>query len=291
MTRSSQTEFVAEVMDELEAYRNRTVVMKIGGNAIAEDDQFLAKIGKQVRFLTSNGVRVVVVHGGGPQIDEALRLANIPTAKGKDGRRITTPKAVRVVHKAMNALNLQIADALVKAGCEKARVVPAAKIKSLLVKAKPSDPVDGGKQNRVGVPQPTTMPELGKLIAQDKIIVLHCVCIGTDGKTVFNTNADDYAMAVAIGVKAKRLLLVTNVAGVLDKQGQCIPVMDADIAKDLIQTGVISGGMIPKVESALSTVEHGVGGVVILDGFVPWSILAEMLTHQGQGTLFRMRVV
>lgn len=285
-----QAEQIAEFMEELEAYRQRTVVMKIGGNAIADDEQFLSKIAKQVRFLTANGVRIVIVHGGGPQIDEALRAANIPTTKGADGRRVTTPAAMQVLHKAMNALNLQVAEALIRAGCDKKRVVAAAKIRSLFVKAKPSDPADGGKINRVGVPQAAALPKLNKLLARDKIVVLHCVCIGTDGKTVFNTNADDYAMAVAIGVRAKRLLLVTNVAGVLDKQGRCIPSLDADMAKDLIQSGVISGGMIPKVESALSTVDNGVGGVVILDGFVPWSVLLELLTHQGNGTLFCPRV-
>lgn len=290
MTQNVQTEQIAEFMEELEAYRQRIVVLKIGGNAIADDEQFLSKIARQVRFLTSNGVRVIIVHGGGPQIDEALRLAHIPTTKGPDGRRITTPAALQVVHKAMNALNLHIAQALVQAGCDKDKVVAAAKAKRLLVQAKPSDPADGGKVNRVGIPQATAMPEIKKLLARDKIVVLHCICIGTDGKTVFNTNADDYAMAVAIGTKAKRLLLVTNVAGVLDKEGKCIPAMDADMAQALIQSGVISGGMIPKVESALSTIENGVGGVVILDGFVPWSVLVELLTHQGNGTLFCPRV-
>src|ERR1700761_4838972 len=100
-------EQVAELMEELDAYHHRTVVIKIGGNSIAEDAHFLAKIAKQVKFLRQNGVRVILIHGGGPQIDQALREKKIETAKGPDGRRITSPKAMKVVAKVMNEVNLE----------------------------------------------------------------------------------------------------------------------------------------------------------------------------------------
>src|ERR1700742_1333110 len=98
-------EQIAELMDELEAYHHRTIVIKIGGNSIAEDEHFLGKIAKQVKFLRQNGVRVVLVHGGGPQIDDALRDKKIEHSKGPDGRRLTSPKAMRIVHKVMNDIN------------------------------------------------------------------------------------------------------------------------------------------------------------------------------------------
>src|SRR5271170_4561733 len=109
MKRDPTLEQIAELMDELDAYRHRTVVIKIGGNSIADDESFLTKIARQVKFLRQNGVRVVLVHGGGPQIDHALRAKKIETSKGPDGRRITSPAAMRVVHKVMNETNRAIA--------------------------------------------------------------------------------------------------------------------------------------------------------------------------------------
>lgn len=290
MRRDPTLEQVAELMDEMEAYHHRTVVIKIGGNSIAEDEHFLSKIAVQIKFLRQNGVYVILIHGGGPQIDDALRNAKIETAKGKDGRRITSPKAMRVVHKTMNKINQQVAKALIDAGCPKDKIVAAAQHPHFFVTAEPLDKADKGRTNRSGKPKSVTHKELSKLLLQDKVIVLHSVGVGSDGKSVYNINGDDYAMAVAIGIKAKRLILVTNVAGVLDKNRQRIPSLDKHMAKELMDDGTISGGMVPKVESALWVVKQGVGGVAIIDGFAPWAILAEMLTHEGFGTLVQAKL-
>lgn len=282
-------EQVAELMNELDAYHHRTVVIKIGGNSIAEDEHFLSKIAKQVKFLRQNGVHVILVHGGGPQIDDALRNKKIETMKGPDGRRITSPKAMRVVEKTMKAINVQVVEALIKKGCKKDKVVAAAKTSKLFVQAEPLDKKDGGLHNRSGRPKSVDGHAINKLLEQNKVVVLHSVAAGPDGKA-FNVNGDDYAMAVAIAVKAKRLILVTNVAGVFDKQRKRIPAIDTALAEELLGDGTIHGGMVPKVESALWVVKQGVGGVAIIDGFNPWSILAEMLTHEGFGTLFQARL-
>ena len=133
-------EQIAELMDELEAYHHRTVVIKIGGNSIAEDEHFLGKIARQIKFLRQNGVRVIVVHGGGPQIDDALRDRKIKTAKAADGRRITSPKAMRIVHKVMNDINRQVVAALVEAGIRKDKIVSAARHPRLFVQAAPLAP-------------------------------------------------------------------------------------------------------------------------------------------------------
>src|ERR1700744_3156641 len=119
MKRDPTLEQIAELMDELDAYRHRIVVIKIGGNSIADDEHFLQKIARQIKFLRQNGVRVVLVHGGGPQIDEALREKKIAVVKGPDGRRVTTPAAMRVVARVMTEMNRKVAAALVDEGCSK----------------------------------------------------------------------------------------------------------------------------------------------------------------------------
>jgi len=282
-------EHITELMAELRAYQGRTITIKIGGNSIAEDEFFLSKIARQIVFLNTNGVRVVLVHGGGPQIDDALRDRHIETTKGKDGRRITSPKAMQVVAQVMKKMNLQVVDALIDAGCRKEKIFAAAKQPRPLVLAESLDPVHA-KANRSGRPMSADRAPIERALRDGKIVVLHSMAIGADGKTTYNTNGDDYAMIVASSIKAKRLVLVTNVDGVLDQNRERIPVIDRDTAKQLIKGGVVTGGMVPKVESALWVVKQGVGGVAIIDGFRPWSILGELLTHQGLGTLFRSRL-
>jgi acetylglutamate kinase len=289
MTSPLALEHITELMAELRAYQGRTIVIKIGGNSIAEDEFFLSKIARQIIFLNTNGVRVVLVHGGGPQIDDALRDNKIETTKGKDGRRITSPKAMRVVAQVMKQMNLLVVDALIESGCKKEMIFAAAKQPRPLMIAGSLDP-ENAKNNRSGRPLSATHQPIERALQNGKIVVLHSMGIGEDQKTIYNINGDDYAMMIASAIKAKRLILVTNVAGVLDHNRERIPVIDRAAAKELIDEGVITGGMVPKVESALWVVKQGVGGVAIIDGFSPWAILAELLTHQGLGTLFRSRL-
>ena len=280
---------ITEMMTEFRAYQGRTIVIKIGGNSIAEDGFFLSKIARQVLFLNTNGVRMVLVHGGGPQIDNALRDKNIVPVKGKDGRRITSPKAMKIVAHVMKEVNQLIIAALLKAGCPKNKILAASAQKRPLVQAESLDP-ENAKSNRSGRPTKANAALIERALNEGKIVVLHSMGVSADGMTTYNTNGDDYAMVVARDIKAKRLILVTNVAGVLDHNHECIPVIDPIAAKQLILDGVITGGMVPKVESALLVIKQGVSGVVIIDGFHPWSILGEVLTHQGLGTLFRSRL-
>lgn len=288
MKHTPTLEQIAELMNELDAYRHRTVVIKIGGNSIADDSGFLSKIAKQVKFLRQNGVRVVLVHGGGPQIDQALRAKKIETSKGPDGRRITSPAAMRVVHKVMCDMNRDIAKVLVDEGCSKEKILTAVGHKGYFVTAEPLDAANPA--NRSGKPKSVHTHDILRALDAARIVILHSVGIGSDGKTLYNINGDDYAMALAIELKAKRLILVTNVMGVFDKKRERIPAIDQVMANQLIADGVITGGMVPKVESALWVVKQGVGGVAIIDGHRPWAILAEMLTHEGFGTLFQAQI-
>ena len=282
-------EQIGELMNELDAYQYRTVVIKIGGNSIAEDEHFLTKIAKQVKFLRANGVRVILIHGGGPQIDQALRKKKIEIEKGPDGRRITTPRAMHIVRKVMNEMNKEVVETLVEEGCKKDKILCAARHPRYFVQAAPIDP-DNEEHNRSGKPMHVTTEEIKRALDKGRVVVLHSVGLGRDGKTLYNINGDDYAMAVAIALGAKRLILVTNVTGVLDHRRKRIPTIDEDMASQLIAEGIVTGGMVPKVESALWVVKQGVGGVAIIDGFTPWSILAEMLTHEGFGTLFQAKL-
>ncbi len=289
MSDSLTLDEITEMMAELHAYQERTVVIKIGGNSIAEDDSFLSKIARQVLFLNTNGLRVVVVHGGGPQIDEELRAHGIDVKKGKDGRRITSPKGMRIVARVMSKVNRMIVDALVEAGFRKQKIYASSTHKRPFVQAEGIDP-HNIKTNRTGLPVKTNTAPIEHALDEGKIVVLHCLGIGADNKTLFNINGDDFAMVVARDIRAKRLILVTNVIGVLDQNHERIPAIDALMAKQLIKDGVITGGMVPKVESAIKLTKQGVNGVAIIDGFHPWAILGEILTHQGRGTLFRSRV-
>lgn len=280
---------IAEMMAELRAYQGRTIVVKIGGNSIAEDELFLSKIARQILFLSTNGVRVVLVHGGGPQIDDVLQAKNIITHKGKDGRRITSPAAMRVVAQVMKKMNQSVAEALIDAGCRSDGILIAAKQATPLVTAESIDAANP-MTNRSGFPTKVMVAPIERALQAGKIVVLHSLAVGPDGKSLFNVNGDDYAMAVATAIKAKRLILVTNVAGVMDRDRQRIAMIDGPLAAQLIDEGVISGGMVPKVESALSVIKQGVGGVAIIDGFHPWALLAELMTHQGLGTLFQSHI-
>ncbi|MDD3371261.1 MAG: acetylglutamate kinase [Alphaproteobacteria bacterium] len=280
---------IAEMMSELRAYQKRTVVVKIGGNSIAEDDLFLSKIARQVLFLNTNGVRVILIHGGGPQIDTALADKNIETEKDDAGRRITSPKAMRIVARVMKEINKQVVNSLIEAGCPKDKIFAAFRQKHPVVEADSLDP-SNPKGNCSGFPSDVKTSILERALREGKIVVLHSMGIGADGKQIYNVNGDDYAAIVARHMRAKRLILVTNVSGVLDRNRERIAVIDPLTAKQLMEDGVITGGMVPKVESALVIVRQGVGGVAIIDGFRPWAILGELLTHQGRGTLFRARI-
>lgn len=288
MRRDPTLEQIAELMDELYAYHHRVVVIKIGGNSIAEDEHFLARVAKQVKFLRQNGVRVILIHGGGPQIDDALRQSKIESIKGTDGRRITSPAAMKIVLKVMNAMNKKVAKSILDEGCSRDKILMASESKRYFVQAQPLDPQDS--DNRSGKPKSVVTTDITRALDASKIVILHSIGVGADGKTLYNINGDDYAMAVAIKIRAKRLIFVTNVAGVFDKERERIPAIDKPMAEELIQEGVITGGMIPKVESALWVVKQGVGGVAIIDGHRSWALLAELLTHEGFGTLFQSKI-
>ncbi len=276
---SAQT--IAEFMDELASYKEKTLVVKIGGNSIDEDPAFLGSLAAQLAFLQKHGVRIVVVHGGGPQIDRALTAANLQIAKNPDGRRPTSPAMMIVVARTMGEISRAVAEALTKQNCA---VYVAADAAGHKVQAKPLYENVSIDEDRTGMPTTVDVLALRQPLVQGKIVVMNSVCGGPQDLP-FNTNADDCAMAVAMALNARRLVMATNVPGVLDGDKNIIERLTPETACRLFEDGTITGGMIPKVESALRALESGVGGVAIIDAHKPWALLAELLTHKGLGTL------
>jgi acetylglutamate kinase len=281
MTLSSAEPFAA-LLDELAAYRRQTIVIKVGGNSIDEDPSFLPLLVRQIAFLRDNGVRPVIVHGGGPQIDRRLSLEGLSAAKGPDGRRITTPAMMPFVLDAMQNISRAVTDAFALLACP---VWAAALNDRCLIEAEPL--VADGKgpaTDRTGRPKTVDTAVLTAQLEAKAVVVL--TSLGRDAQGFdYNINADDSAMAVANALQAKRLIMATNVAGVLDGDKKLISRLTPTDAQRLIAEGVIRGGMIPKVESATRALAEGVNGVAIINAHEPGALLAELLSPAGQGTL------
>ena len=241
-------------------------------------------------LLEQLAINPVVVHGGGPQIGAMLEKLGI-RSEFAGGLRITDARTVEVVEMVLaGSINKQIVGFINGAGGKAigltgkdGNLVRARKLSRTVV-----DP--GSSIERivdlgfVGEPEKVDVTVLADLLGRDIIPVLAPIAGGADGVT-YNINADTFAGAVAGALKAKRLLFLTDVPGVLDKSKQLIADITADDARRLIADGTISGGMIPKVETSLDALERGVEGVVILDGKVPHAVLLELLTDHGAGTL------
>ena len=234
----------------------------------------------------------MVVHGGGPQIGGMLKRLGIKS-EFADGLRITDAATIEVVEMVLaGSINKQIVGFINAAGGKAVGLCgkDGDMVKARKISRRVADPgsniekvVDLGF---VGEPEQVDTTVLDQILGRDLIPVLAPLATSTDG-TTYNVNADTFAGAIAGALKAKRLLLLTDVPGVLDKSKNLIDELTADDARRLIADGTISGGMIPKVETCLYALEQGVEGVVILDGRVPHAVLLELLTDHGAGTLMR----
>jgi acetylglutamate kinase len=282
---------LSEALPHMQRYDEEIVVVKYGGHAMGEED--MAKsFARDIVLMEQTAINPVVVHGGGPQIGGMLNRLGIKSEFAA-GLRVTDAATIEVVEMVLAGLiNKQIVGFINGAGgravglCGKdGNMVLARKISRSMV-----DPdsqiekiVDLGF---VGEPEKVDVTVLNQILGRDLIPVLAPVATSREGIT-YNINADTFAGAIAGALGAKRLLLLTDVPGVLDKSKTLIRELSADDARRLIADGTISGGMIPKVETCLYALEQGVEGVVILDGRVPHAVLLELLTDHGAGTLMR----
>ncbi len=291
VTPFQQAQILAEALPYMQRYDEATVVVKYGGHAMG-DEHLAREFARDIVLLEQTAINPVVVHGGGPQIEAMLKRVGVKS-QFTDGLRITDEQTLEVVEMVLaGSINKQMVGYINEAGgkaiglCGKdGNLVVARKLTRTVV-----DPdsdiekiVDLGF---VGEPEKVNTTVLDQVLGRELIPVLAPVAAGAEGGT-FNVNADTFAGAIAGALKAKRLLLLTDVAGVFDKSKKLIKELTADEARRLIADGTISGGMIPKVETCIDALERGVEAVVILDGKVPHAVLLELFTELGAGTMFR----
>ncbi|HTQ14639.1 MAG TPA: acetylglutamate kinase [Rhizomicrobium sp.] len=284
----STARVLVEALPYILQYDGKTIVVKYGGNAM--EDGVAQHFAQDIVLMKQTGVDPVVVHGGGPQIGAMLKSLAIPS-HFIDGLRVTDEAAVKVVEMVLaGSINKEIVSGINAAGGravgisgKDGNLVIARKLERTKLDPATLEPksIDLGF---VGEPETINPEVLRTIIASDLIPVIAPIGVGRKGET-FNINADTVAGAVAGAMSAIRLLLLTDVEGVLDRDGKLIPRLNVTQARALIANGTISGGMIPKIETAIEAVEHGVEAAVILDGRVPHVLLLEIFTEHGAGTM------
>jgi len=280
---------LSEALPHMQRYDEEIVVVKYGGHAMGEEEM-ARSFARDIVLMEQTAINPVVVHGGGPQIGEMLKRLGIES-RFAGGLRITDAATIEIVEMVLaGSINKQIVGFINEAGgkavglCGKdGNMVIARKMGRQI--ADPGSNIEKVVDlGFVGEPEKVDVTVLNQILGRELIPVLAPLATSSRGET-YNVNADTFAGAIAGALKAKRLLLLTDVPGVLDKSKALIKALSADEARRLIADGTISGGMIPKVETCLYALEAGVEGVVILDGRVPHAVLLELLTDHGAGTL------
>jgi acetylglutamate kinase len=267
---------LAEALPFIQIYDRETVVIKYGGHAMGEE-QVARLFAADAVLLKMLGVHPVVVHGGGPQISAMLSRAGVKSSF-VDGLRVTDAATMEVAEMVLSgAINKEIANWITLAGAE-------ADVRGVGLSGKDARLITVEKATRTRKDPDSKLIEALIFAEEDYIPVVAPIGVSAQGET-YNVNADTVAGALAGALRAKRMLLLTDVAGVLDAKGDLIRQMTVAEARAAIADGVATGGMIPKLETAIAAVEAGVKAVVILDGRRPHAMLVELFTEHGAGTL------
>lgn len=271
---------LAEALPHIQSHDGHVVVVKLGG-ATVDDAEALSRLALDLTLVRQCGVRPVVVHGGGPQINRTLKQLGIES-QFEDGQRVTCERTIEVVEMVLaGTVNKRIVSAVQRQG---GRAAGLSGRDGRLLETLPRKTADGADLGFVGTPKNVDPKIVIDLLKSDFIPIIAPLGWGADGHA-YNVNADVAAGAVAAAIKAKRLLLLTDVGGVLDAEGSLVPSVDLAQTEKLIESGTVSGGMIPKLRTACEAVETGVEAAVILDGTVPHATLLELFTDHGAGTL------
>jgi acetylglutamate kinase len=289
-----QVKLLSEALPFMLRYDRQTIVVKYGGHAMG-NPELARSFARDIVMLKQAGVNPVVVHGGGPQIGAMLDKLKIKS-EFAGGLRITDKPTVDVVEMVLaGSINKEIVAAIAREGGnavgisgKDAHLMTAKKIDNHTVTDPGSNLMRAVDLGYVGEPTSVNPYIIDVFVKSDLIPVIAPLATSADGATL-NVNADTFASALASALKARRLLLLTDVDGVLDKSGKLLPELTVARARSLIKDGTITGGMIPKVESCISVVESGVNAVVILNGKVPHAVLLELFTEHGAGTLLGTR--
>jgi len=265
------------VLKYLEKYKNDLIVIKYGGNVLIDRNIFNNFI-NDINILNNLGLSIIVVHGGGPRIERELKKKKIQS-NFINGLRVTDKNVISIVEKVLIDFNNDIVDSLNKKG---SRAVSINSKVNNIIRIIP----DNKELGYVGIPQDININFLKNLIKENKIPVV--APLGLDeNDNVFNINGDTAASAIAKKLKSRRLLLMTNVEGVYDDRKSLISEIKPFDIENLVKLKIVQGGMIPKIKNCIDAVENGVRGVVILDGRKPHSILDELFSDKGSGTLIR----
>ncbi len=288
---ANRAKIISEALPFMQRYDGQSVVVKYGGHAMGEEELSQA-FARDIVLLKQSGVKPVVVHGGGPQIKSMLERLGIKS-EFKNGLRVTDEHTVEVVEMVLaGSINKSIVRNINAEGgraiglCGKDGNMVLAEKLTRTIRDPDSAIEEVVDLGFVGEPKKVNRSVID-MVAKDALIpVIAPVAPGEDGHT-YNINADTFAGAVAGSLHAKRLLFLTDVPGVLDKEGNLIKELSIKQAHALIADGTIHGGMIPKVETCIDALNKGVEGVVILDGKVPHAVLLELYTSGGAGTLIK----
>lgn len=280
MTDAKNTaKMLSEALPYLQRYADAVVVVKFGGNAMG-DDEAMAEFARDIVLMKQVGVHPVVVHGGGPMINDMLNKLGI-TSEFVRGKRVTDKATVQVVEMVLCGLvNKRIVQAIMDAG---GRAVGISGKDDDLMVCEADDPELG----YVGKPVEMNVQVLRDLYNAGIIPVVAPVGTGMADNETFNVNGDTAAGAIAGALQADRLLLMTDVAGVKNAAGEVMTQITPDDVRSMIADGTISGGMIPKTETALQAIEQGTRAVTILDGRIPNAALLELFTDHGAGSQIR----
>ncbi len=285
-----QASLLSEALPFMQHYDSQTVVIKYGGHAMG-DERLARLFARDVVLLKQSGINPVIVHGGGPQIGEMLARLQIKS-EFADGLRITDSQTIEIVEMVLSgSINKQIVSNIGRHGGKAVGI--SGKDANLMIARKTQrrsvlDPLSNLEKvidlGFVGEPEQVKPHIINVIINSDLIPVIAPIGMSRSGET-FNINADTFAGALAAALGAKRLLLLTDIAGVLDDDGNLIENLSLTQARALIADGTARGGMIPKLKTCIQAVEGGVEAVVINDGRVPHALLLELYTEHGAGTL------
>jgi acetylglutamate kinase len=268
---------ISNINKYVEKYKSETIVIKYGGNVLIDRSIFNNFI-EDIGILNKLGLSIVVVHGGGPRIKRELEKSNIAT-KFIKGLRVTDKNIIDIVEKVLIDFNNDIVNSLNKKGS-----------KAVSINTKSKNIINVSPENEelgfVGIPEKINNNTINELIENNQIPVVAPLGLGKDNQA-YNINGDTAAGAIAKSLKSRRLLLMTNVEGVLNKDKKLISEISSSKILDMIKDETITGGMIPKINTCLDSVNNGVRGVVIMDGRKSHSILNEIFSDTGAGTLIR----
>jgi len=268
---------ISNINKYVEKYKGETIVIKYGGNVLIDRGIFNNFI-EDIGILNKLGLSIVVVHGGGPRIKRELEKSNI-TTKFIKGLRVTDKNIIDIVEKVLIDFNNDIVNSLNKKGS-----------KAISINTKTKNIINVSPENEelgfVGIPEKINNNIINELIKNNQIPVVAPLGLGKDNQA-YNINGDTAAGAIAKSLKSRRLLLMTNVEGVLNKDKKLISEISSSKILDMIKDETITGGMIPKINTCLDSVNNGVRGVVIMDGRKSHSILNEIFSDTGAGTLIR----